>query len=394
MRRTLYKAGLGVAGLAVLAAVLLFARNFTSIVVAGASYAAQQADSVKSTDPTDSSRTPGFETTITGGDGESVRIRINEDGISIEGSDFNFGDLDDDRDLKLYNKKGTDIVKFGEDVFVRHDEMIRGDLVVFGGDVEVEGVVGGNVVVIGGDIDVRSGAEIKGDAVVLGGRLDEDAGAIIRGERVSFNSPFPFRIGSVWGTYHSRLFDFFFVPVKFFLSIILACLLILFLGHRVRVSEQHLADNILKSFGVGFLLVFVGGFTLLVLTVLLCITIIGIPLAFLLIVSSLGVMVLAWTIAAYGVGQFIRRKTHFSSNNDYFIILIGMLVLFLPGFVGHGLSMIPLLSPLGFMFRIIGFFITVFAEFAGLGALFLSRFGGRELVTTPPIVPSTAPETP
>ena len=94
MRRILFNAGLGVA---VLAAVLLVARNFASIVAAGASYAAaQQADSVESTDPTDSTRVPGFETTINGEDGEGVRIRINEEGISIEGKDFDLDDLDDE----------------------------------------------------------------------------------------------------------------------------------------------------------------------------------------------------------------------------------------------------------------------------------------------------------
>jgi hypothetical protein len=390
MRRTLYKAAFGAAGLVF---VLLLVRNFTSIVAAGVSYAAQRADTSRSIDRSDTTRAKGFETRIGGENGEGVRIRINEEGISIEGSDFKLGDADEDKQYKLYQKRGTDIVKFGEDVFVHQDEMIRGDLVVFGGDVEVEGVVGGNVVVIGGDIDVRSGAEIRGDAVVLGGKLDEDTGAIIQGERVSFNSFFPFRIRPVLTNVHSRMLDLIFVPVKFFLSLILAVLLILFLGRRVRTSEQQLEDNVLKCFGIGFLTVFVGGFTLAVLTILLCITIIGIPLAFLLIVSSFGVVVLAWTIAAYGLGTAIRRKSHFQSANDYLIVLIGMLVLFLPGFVGHGLSMIPFLSPLGLMFRIIGFFITIFAEFAGLGALFLSRFGGRELVTTPPAIPSMTPGT-
>ena len=390
MRRTVYKACLAVAGLAF---VLLFAHSFTPIVAAGAARGAQRADSSKSTGRSDSTRSPGFETTITGKDQEGVRIRINEEGISIEGSDYKLGDSDDDQDYKLYQKRGTDIVKFGEDVFVRRDEMIRGDLVVFGGDVEVEGIVGGNVVVIGGDINVRSGAEIKGDAVVLGGGLEEDAGAIIQGERVSFNSFIPFRIRPVITNVHSRLLDLIFVPVKFFLSLVLAILLILFLGRRVRISEQQIGSNILKCFGIGFLTVFVGGFTLIVLTILLCITIIGIPLALLLIVSCFGVTVLAWTIAAYGLGMAIKRKARFQSANDYLIVLIGMLVLFLPSFVGHALSMMPPLSPLGLVFRIIGFFITIFAEFAGLGALFLSRFGGRELVTTPPTMPPTEPKT-
>ncbi len=339
---------------------------------------------------TEDDTTKGIEATIEDESGEQVRIRIGEEGIVIEGTDLD-DDFGDDR-FTMYHKKGTDIVKFGEDVYVAEDEMIRGDLVVFGGDVEVYGVVGGNVVVIGGDIEVGDNAEIKGDAVVLGGQLEEAPGAIIQGERVSFKGFFPFHHFPVRIGFHSRLFDFFFVPVKFFLSLILSLLLILFLRDRVVRSEQHLTANVLKSFGVGFLIVFVGGFTLTVLTILLCITIIGIPLAFLMVVSSFGIIILSWTIAAYAIGTAVRRKLQFQSENAFFIVFIGMLILFLPGFIGHGLSMAPILTPLGVLFRIIGFFITIFAEFAGLGALFLSRFGGREIVSPAPVTAPT-PET-
>ncbi|MFK7804640.1 MAG: hypothetical protein AB8G95_23595 [Anaerolineae bacterium] len=53
------------------------------------------------------------------------------------------------------------------------DGIINGDLIVLGGDVEMDGTVSGNVAVIGGDLDISSDAIINGDCVLLGGSIDE-----------------------------------------------------------------------------------------------------------------------------------------------------------------------------------------------------------------------------
>jgi hypothetical protein len=320
-----------------------------------------------------------FEATPTKKEGEALKIRIDEDGISIKGP------VDKDLDTEVmrdYREKGTDIIKFGEDVYIEANEMIRGDVVAFGGDIWVDGIVGGNVVVIGGDIEVREGAEIKGDAVVLGGELKESPGAVIRGERVEIDTLLPIE-GFPFIHFQPRFFQIFWIPVKLILSLILALLIVLFLRDRVIASETHIADNVLKCFGIGFLVIFIGGFTVTILAFLLSITLIGIPLAFLLLVGSGGVLVFAWTIAAYALGEAIRSKMNWQTNSAFSAVLIGMIVLFLPGLLGQAISMTPFLSPVGMLFKLIGFLIQLFAELAGLGALFLSHFGGRSVVTVP-----------
>ena len=102
-------------------------------------------------------------------------ISIDESGISIEGRASVSSQEDPEEDegwvevydqRRKYREKGLDIVKFGESVFVAKDELVRGDLVIFGGNAMIEGRVGGNVVVIGGNIRARSGAVIKGDAEI------------------------------------------------------------------------------------------------------------------------------------------------------------------------------------------------------------------------------------
>jgi hypothetical protein len=348
----------------------------TSFMSAGVAQLSGQADS------------SGFEATIKDEDGDALKIRIDESGISIEGpvdADLTAEDTGD------YREKGTDIIKFGEDVYIEADEIIRGDVVAFGGDIWVDGIVGGNVVVIGGDIEVRDGAEIKGDAVVLGGSLDEAAGAVIKGERVEIDTFIPWNF--TLPNFPPRIFHFFWMPFKLILSLVLSLLIVLFLRDRVMRSETHITDNVLKCFGIGFLVIFIGGFTVTILAILLGITIIGIPLAFLLIVSSAGVLIFAWTIAAFALGEAVRKKMQWQTNNAFLAVFIGTIILFLPGFIGQGISVVPFLYPVGMIFKLIGFFIALVAELAGLGALFLSHFGGRAVVKAAAQAPP-APVTP
>ena len=244
--------------------------------------------------------------------GGRVKISIDESGISIEGratvstqeetEEGEWVEVYDER--RKYREKGLDIVKFGESVFVAKDEFVRGDLVVFGGNAMLEGRVGGNVVVIGGNIRARSGAVVKGDAVVIGGMLDEDDDVVITGERVTINDFFP--VNNLWmfGP-EGRVFKFVFTPIRLFVQLVLAFLVLLFLRDRIFRSEEHLSANYLKNFGVGLLSAFIAVFGLIVVSVLLLITIIGIPLAILLWISCGGILVFAWTVFAYSLGRLV-----------------------------------------------------------------------------------------
>jgi len=327
-----------------------------------------------------SSDSTATDTTSAAGKGSRLRISIDESGISVEGDggkshsiDREWVVVDDQRDWK---EKGTDIVRFGEGVFVEHDELVRGDLVVFGGDVIVEGRVTGNVVVIGGSIRARSGSEIKGDAVVIGGgELDEDEDAIIRGERVEIGGFFPTgdwsiaSFGDWWG------FRWFF-PFILFVKVILVMLTLLFLPERVAVAHGHLQEGPLKSFGVGLLSVCIGSIASLILMVPLIIMIVGIPVALLIVVSWLGLFVIAWTVASYGVGMWVARRMQFGTTNGFAYVLTGTVVISLADVIAWGLGLIGV-QPLEWSFEAAGTLIRIVAYTCGLGALISSRFGSR-----------------
>ena len=79
----------------------------------------------------------------------------------------------------------SDIVRFGSNVTISHDQVVEGDVVSFGGDVEVRGHVTGNVSSMGGDLSLASTARVDGDVVCIGGTLREEPGSSVGGHRVT-----------------------------------------------------------------------------------------------------------------------------------------------------------------------------------------------------------------
>ena len=253
-----------------------------------------------------------------------------------------------------------------------------------------------NVVVIGGNIRARSGSVVKGDAVVIGGMLDEDDDAIITGERVTINDFFP--VNSLWmlGP-EGRVFKFVFMPIRLFVQLVLAFLVLLFLRDRIFRSEEHLSANYLKNFGIGLLSAFIAVFGLIVISVLLLITIIGIPLAILLWISCGGILIFSWTVFSFSLGRLVAKRLQIQSDSAFLMVFIGAVVINLPSVIAWGLGLgIPgLLAPLAMAFSVLGWFVKGFAYLAGFGALIVSRFGARPLAegaeTIPPPPPAPHP---
>jgi len=336
--------------------------------------------------------------------GGKVTISIDESGISVEGqANIDTEKADDEGEWVevydwrgQYKEKGLDIVKFGESVFVARDELVRGDLVVFGGNAVVEGKVIGNIIVIVGSIRARSGAEIKGDAVVVGGELDADEDVIIHGEPVVLNDIFP--AGGIWDILgplgpERRWLKFVVMPIGLFIQLMLAFLVLLFLKDRIVTGYEHLSDNILKSFGIGLLSAFIGIFALLLVMIPLFITIIGIPLALLLIVSCIGVFIISWTIFAFALGRLVAGKLQIQSNSAFLFVFIGAVLINLPSVISFGLSVIhvAVFAPLAWMFTGLGWLVKAFAYLSGFGSLIQSRFGSRPLLGAQPPLAAAPP---
>ena len=76
----------------------------------------------------------------------------------------------------------ANIVKIGSSYAVDDAETVKGDIVIIGGALTIEGKVEGDAVVIGGSMYLASTAVVTGDAVVLGGILEMEDGSIVGGK--------------------------------------------------------------------------------------------------------------------------------------------------------------------------------------------------------------------
>ncbi len=68
--------------------------------------------------------------------------------------------------------RAEDRVVFGGSVEVKADEVIEGDLVVFGGSARISGTVEGDAVVFGGKVVLEETGVVEGDLVTMGGSID------------------------------------------------------------------------------------------------------------------------------------------------------------------------------------------------------------------------------
>jgi hypothetical protein len=84
-------------------------------------------------------------------------------------------------DRTFDGRKGAHIV-VGRDYHLPEGSVASENVVVFGGDIDIDGHAEDNVVVIGGSIRLGPKAVVDGDVSVVGGELDRDAAATVNGE--------------------------------------------------------------------------------------------------------------------------------------------------------------------------------------------------------------------
>ena len=316
-----------------------------------------------------------------------IGIIIDDDKIMVDGSSI--GILDLDSALKCITIDGGGIVKFGEDLTIEEDKTLQGDVVALGGDITVLGTVTGDVVALGGDITVlgtvagdvvilggdlyiKSTGTIKGDAVTVMGKVHQERGAEIRGQRVGV-LPISLKI----------LFSMF-LAFSIIISLLLVILAVLLAPKNVdRICEAIELDS-LKSALIGIVAAIV--------FVLLIITVIGIPVAF-----------IAYFVAGFmgfaGISLFMGTKLHKGSGlslssplaKSFAGAVLLELVFVLAWLFNLGGDA---LSPLFWLFLLIGCIIISVANLVGLGAAFWTRFGKRSVAPIPIPVQQTPPLSP
>lgn len=248
-------------------------------------------------------------------------------------------------------------VNFGGDVHVKEGEVVE-EAVAFGGNVYVDGTVTGEAVAFGGNIYVGPTGVIKDDAVTFGGSVHVEEGGVVKGQKSSMGMiprfgdsfkpelPFAARLGM-------RIVK---MMAWFLVLFVLTLVAFAVAPRRMAVIVDQLETRPIASGGFGL----AGSVGVVLLTLLLCVTIIGIIL-----VPPLGIIVAAAVIMGYAaLAMMIGRKLPIPvrpSSAAYAALGTAVIVVVA--------NLIPVLGTIAF----------VVAGFVGLGAVLYTKFGGTGL---------------
>lgn len=112
-----------------------------------------------------------------------ISIFLSE-GSNLIAQEKNLKEIRKAAEERYLTKTGRKIERHKGNYRVRINEVIRGDLVITDGDVEIEGRVSGTVIVINGDIELGRRGEITGDAISVSGDIIKKSGSIISGDEI------------------------------------------------------------------------------------------------------------------------------------------------------------------------------------------------------------------
>lgn len=259
--------------------------------------------------------------------------------------------------LSLANGEERDSrVWIGEEFVVKEGEVF-GDVVAIGSSGSINGQVQ-NLVAIGSNIEVGPNALVLKDLVVIGSRSSVDASARVMGERVNIFWPRSWmnwsdqhhenmhdsRYDRVWRDREDESFlsKFLYAHVSWLLSFALGALLIyLFPVFYIKTVAQ-IENAFPASMGFGF----IGLLFIVPIAILLVISIVGILLIPIYIVSIGALFFVGHLLGAAAVARFIPALR---DKNQYWVIAVGLYILKIVGLIPFfGWTVLALTTLVGF----------------------------------------------
>jgi hypothetical protein len=264
--------------------------------------------------------------------------------------------------------RGEDREIVGRDLVVGADEIVH-NATVTGGSAVIKGTVTGDLVVTGGSASVRSGAHVIGDATVLGGKLRVEKGArldggahvtggslerddgVSRRHRTSHTpsatpdandveDESPGRITMALRSAGRSL-------TRASLLFVLGCVLLALLAPRMERLRVEVASRPMRSFALGIVGAIAGTIAAIVGLGLLCITVIGIPVA---VAVALGLALSIYGSVASVLMTFGAAVSGHRTSNPYLHLLVGcgafLLATWLP-YVGGVVTFVVIMLALG-----------------------------------------------
>ena len=255
-------------------------------------------------------------------------------------------------------------VEFGRGVEIKKDEKVE-SAVAFGGPITIAGDVEGDAVAFGGNLHVTESGHVHGDAASFGGRIIIDEGGRVDGEKTQVGAgkmvagmipalaaaDAPERHLSTGATIGFGLLR---AAAEFLCFFLLGMLVLVLVPKRTLVVAEAIERHPLKAGGIGFAVMVAA----LPLTLLLIITILGIPLAILLWPALFVSGFFGYVALALVIGRKLPAGV-IPTNNALFALGAAVIV---------AVGMLPW----------IGSAIWFLLGFLAIGAVALTRFGAED----------------
>lgn len=260
------------------------------------------------------------------------------------------------------------VLAFGCNITLEQGATVRGDFVDFGSNSSIAGTVDGKIITFGGNISLESTGVVHGSISSVGGNVTSAAGAVVQGgvNQNTGQAPQPitppvFAVNPFTRSFNFGI-DILGVIVTALAFAALGALVVIFAPNATRRVSDAVQAKPFNTAGVGCLTLIL----LPILGLLLLITLIGIPVAFLLAI----VAGIAWIFGGIGIGLLAGEKIlkAFRARDilPVLAVVIGILILMIVG-------QIP----------IVGWLVSCVVGLLGLGAVVLTRFGTRVYPTPP-----------
>ncbi len=299
--------------------------------------------------------------------------------------------------VRTYRMTGSRIA-IGRSIVVERNEEVRDGVFVVGGSVRVDGRVREGVVAVGGDVELGPDADVRGDVVLVGGSLTRASSARMTGSvsNVSFGSWWPrWTFGTNWGDVDERRFWSWLGLAATTARVTVLAILMMFivLVARARVARVGRAAAAEPGrallIGLAAEVLFVP--LLLIVSIALALTIIGIPIVAVLVpiavLAAIGAALLGFTALACRLGEWIEDRLGLRIPSAIVATAIGFLVIVGPAFLARLVGVGPTpLSAVAFSLLAAGAIFEFGAWTIGLGATLMTGFGRWS--TAPPPIPS------
>jgi len=267
------------------------------------------------------------------------------------------------------------------------DGSVQDEVTAIGGEVKINGRVGGDVISVGGDVRLGPKAEVEGDVTSVGGSVEREPGARVSGQinqaggfgpRIHIGGDRDFDFWPWWSPFAGAMRLMWSILTLAIFALLIAVTVVVAREPVARV-EAKLVNEPWQSGLAGLLsqLLFIPLFVLV--TVILVVSIVGIPLLilypFLALALILGGLI-GFSAFALRVGRLIEHRFDRHFGSAVATALVGLFAIEVFRIfgrlfaLGHG----PL-DVFAWFFSITGFLVSYVAWTFGFGAVILTRFG-------------------